>query len=179
MTQGIENMLGLPSMEDILKTTEPTDDEAPEEISQIDEAKMNAVVSMAKQAETALALTDASGGDGHAAAMDEIHKEMLKHARDLMDLGFNVDQRSAATIFEKATMMYKGATDAKNSKRDMQLKAMKLALDSKKLELDEYKMRTELGEKSVESEAFIVEDRNELVKRVREQAKAELGVDKE
>lgn len=179
MTQGIENMLGLPSMEDILKTTEPTDEDAPAEISEIDEAKMNAVVSMAKQAETSLALTDAQAGDGHAHAMDEIHKETLKHARDLMDLGFNVDQRSAATIFEKATMMYKAATDAKNSKRDMQLKAMKLALETKKLELDEYKMRSELGEKVIETEHTIIEDRNELIKRLREQAKAELAADKE
>lgn len=176
----IEETLNLPSMDDILKTTEPLPEDDHEDhdfdgISEIDEANMNAVVAMAKQAETALALTDAQAGDGHANSMDEIHKEMLKHARDLMDLGFNVDQRSAATVFEKATMMYKGAIDAKNSKRDMQLKAMKLALDTKKLELDEYKMRSELGEKAIDTEHTIVEDRNELIKRLREQAKAEAG----
>ena len=173
MTQGIENALNLPTMEDILKSTEPTDADYEVDYGTESEEEMQAVVAMAKQAETSLALTDAQGGDGHAQSMDEIHKETLKAARDLMDLGFNVDQRSAATIFEKATMMYKMAAEAKNSKRDMQLKAMKLALETKKLELDEYKMRTELGEKTIETEHTIIEDRNELIKRLREQAKEE------
>jgi hypothetical protein len=169
MTKGIENMLNLPSMEDIIRTAEPTEDEIVE-VNSTDEAEMNAVLALAQAAEQNLAIMN---GDGHEEAMDEIHKETLKHARDLMDLGFNVDQRSAATIFEKANMLYKTAMDAKNSKRDAQLKAMKLALDKKKLELDEYKMKAELGEKTVEVDAVIVEDRNELIKRMREQAKLE------
>ena len=53
------------------------------------------------------------------------------------------------------------------------------ATSTKKLELDEYKMRSELGEKVIETEHTIIEDRNELIKRLREQAKAELAADKE
>lgn len=129
------------------------------------EAALSTAVALADQAATALAIQD---GDGHSQAMDEIHKETLKTARDLVDLGFNVDQRSAATIFEKATMMYKTALDAKDSKRKLQLEAMKIMQTSRKLDLEERKLQHEMGDVPVDAEATIVEDRNELIKRIRE-----------
>ena len=167
MTKMIEHTLNLPSMEDMIPSDEPMG-----EIEEFDEAaneaELQSAVAMAEQADRLLTIQD---GDGHAKAMDEIHKETLKTARDLVDLGFNVDQRSAATIFEKATMMYKAATDAKNSKRDMQLKAQKLMLDARKLDMEERKLQHEMGTAPVEVEATIVEDRNELIRRVREEMK--------
>jgi hypothetical protein len=172
MTKMIEHTLGLPSMEDILKTDQPT---AENEIETYDsdvedeDSNLRNAVELAEAAERQLAIQD---GDGHAPAMDIIAEETLKTARDLVDLGFNVDQRSAATIFEKATMMYKASIDAKNSKRDMQLKAMKLMLDKRKLDLDERKLQHEMGDVPVDAEATIVEDRNELIRRIRAEAEA-------
>lgn len=166
MTQGIEDMLNLPSMEEVFgKTKEPVQDN--EEIVVEDDGLKNAVA-VFEEAEKVIALKDAKGGDGHAQSMDTIHDEMLEAAQTLMKMGHNVDQRSAATIFEKAVMLYKGAIDAKNSKRDMQLKALKLILDQKKLELEEKKVKAELGEKEIDSEYTILEDRNELIKKIRE-----------
>jgi flagellar basal body rod protein FlgB len=171
MTKMIEHTLNLPSMEDILKSTEPTGDaDAELELefdNAINEAALSSAVALADAADRHLAIQD---GDGHSQAMDEIHKETLKTARDLVDLGFNVDQRSAATIFEKANMMYKTALDAKSTKRDMQLKTMKLMLDQRKMELEERRLQHEMGDVPVDAEATIVEDRNELIKRIRDQA---------
>lgn len=176
MTKMIEHTLGLPSMEDIIKTDAPeieqeeTEFEVEDDEDYSDTTGLRNAVELAEVAERQLAIQD---GDGHAPAMDVIAQETLKTARDLVDLGFNVDQRSAATIFEKATMMYKASIDAKNSKRDMQLKAMKLMLDKKKLDLEERKLQHEMGDVPVEAEATIVEDRNELIRRIRAESKKE------
>jgi len=155
----IEETLNLPSMEDLF---------ASDESDEANITTLNTTAAMAEQAGKVLAVQD---GDGHAQAMDEIHKDTLKTARDLVDLGFNVDQRSAATIFEKATMMYKAATDAKNSKRDMQLRAQKLMLDQRKLDLEERRLQHEMGDVSIDAESTIVEDRNDLIRRIRAESK--------
>lgn len=168
MTKMIEHTLNLPSMEDLL-ADEPSEMPDEFESDEANQASLNAAVAMADAAANHLAIQD---GDGHAEAMDVIHKDTLKHARDLVDLGYNVDQRSAATIFEKATMMYKVALDSKDSKRKYQLEAMKLMQNQRKLELDEQRLRFEMGEQAIETTATIIEDRNDLIKRAREQAKA-------
>jgi len=108
-------------------------------------------------------------GSDHANAMDKIHEETLKHAQDMMDLGYNVDMPRQRGIFEIATMMYARAIEAKNSKRDAQLKTMKLALDQRKLDLDEKKLRHEIGEQTVNAGVTVtMGDRNEILKRMRE-----------
>jgi hypothetical protein len=115
-------------------------------------------------------------GKDHSEAMYKVFNETLKHAQDLMDLGFNIDTRSMRGIFEVATNMYNTAISAKNSKRDAQLKAMKLALDQRKLDLDEKRIKSQLNEPEQPvlengSGTVIVEDRNALIKRIRENAK--------
>jgi hypothetical protein len=164
MNKMIEHTLGLPSMEDFLSEDDDSFDN-----DEANQASLDTAVALADAAANQLLIQD---GDGHAEAMDVIHKDTLKHARDLVDLGYNVDQRSAATIFEKATMMYKVALDSKDSKRKYQLEAMKLMQNQRKLELDEQRLRFEMGEQSIETTTTIIEDRNDLIKRAREQAKA-------
>jgi hypothetical protein len=168
MTKMIHHTLDLPEMEDVLVSDEIVEDEDDLNYEELNQSNLDMTVALAEQAERTLELKN---GDGHAQSMDDLHKETLQHARDLMDLGFNVDQRSAATIFEKAVMLYKAATDAKNSKRDMQLKAMKLMLDSRKLDLEEKRLNHELGQNVVDAEGTVVEDRNEMIRRIREQSK--------
>lgn len=166
MTKMIENVLGLPSMEEILKTTEPTPDVNIDTYVDINEQELAAVLKMAETAGNNLEILD--GAQDHNISMDEIHEKTLKHADELMDLGFNVDQRSAATIFEKANMLYKTALDAKSSKRDSQLKTMKLMLEKRKLDLEEKRLKHEMGDVAVDADAFIVDDRNALIKLMRE-----------
>lgn len=153
--RGIEEMLGLPHMDDIIKPEpEPTNE-----------------VDFMKAAEQKLASIE---GTDHAKAMDDIHTETLNHSRDIMDLAFNVDDRSRRGLLEIATSMYKNAIDSKNSKREMQLKVMKLMQDQQKIDLDERKFRAEMGEHVVDSKVTIVEDRNELLKRMRKQVDDEV-----
>lgn len=182
MTQGIERMLNLPSLEDILRekgvlpegeSVEPVNDtEIPNMLPENEE--LMRTVEMAKQAQSRLDMVE---GIDHSEAMDKLHKETLKHAQDLMDLGFNIDQRSARGIFEVAVNMYGRAIEAKNAKRDAQLKSLKLALEQRKLELDEKRINAQIGEQdrnTIPGEGVVIrEDRNELIKRIREQRENE------
>jgi len=182
VTQGIERMLNLPSLEDILRekgvlpegeTIEPVNDtEIPNMLPENEE--LMRTVEMAKQAQSRLDMVE---GIDHSEAMDKLHKETLKHAQDMMDLGFNIDQRSARGIFEVAVNMYGRAIEAKNAKRDAQLKSLKLALEQRKLELDEKRINAQIGEQdrnTIPGEGVVIrEDRNELIKRIREQRENE------
>lgn len=112
----------------------------------------------------------------HAKSMDALYEETLQHSRDLMDLGFNTDPRSQRGIFEVANTMFKNVIDSKNSKRDAELKMLKIIQDQQKLQFEQMKWKAERGEATTpeaeEVKATIVEDRNELVRRAREQMKA-------
>lgn len=116
-------------------------------------------------------------GTDHEVAMDKLYDETLQHAKDLMDMGFNVDLPRARGIFEVATLMYGKALEAKNSKRDAQLKLMKLMLDKRKLDMDERKLLNALGVKTIEgdgvkeTEGVVVEDRNSLIEMIRQKMK--------
>jgi len=175
MTQGIEKIFNLPSMEDILKEKgvlpEEPIDETPSDEFECDGEPDPELMHTLEMAQNRIDMVE---GKDHSDAMDNLHKETLKHAQDLMDFGFNIDVSRARGIFEVAAAMYGRAIEAKNSKREAQLKAMKLALDQRKLDLDEKRIKAQLGEteaNTIPGEATIVrEDRNEIIKRLREQA---------
>ena len=67
--------------------------------------------------------------------MDRYADKAEKAFEDLMDLGFNVEDRNAGHIFASAQTMLKNAIEAKNSKSDRKLRAIELQL--KKLRLDQ------------------------------------------
>jgi hypothetical protein len=176
MTRGIEDMLNLPHMDDMLKG-KGIDHQEEEDagidldaLSENDQAAVGASLDLMGMAAQKLATVE---GTDHAKSMDVIYKETLDHARNLMDLAYNVDERSRRGILEIATAMYKNSIDAKNSKREMQLKVMQIMQNQQKIELDEKKFRAEMGEEIVKSESVMVEDRNDLIKRIRQQAKDE------
>ena len=177
MTQGIERMLGLPPLEDALREHGLLDEDAvPDFEVSAEVPQLQGFTEMADQAGRQLA---AMGGVDHSEAMDGVYKEALKHARSMMDLGFNIDPSRMRGIFEVATVMYARALEAKNAKRDAELKAMKLMLDSRKLDLEERKFRAVMGEGMIEAEATVItEDRNELLRRIREQNKADAAAKK-
>lgn len=168
MTKHLSDTLGLPSLEDALREQgalpparepeyEDDDEQAAEDIS----------------ARAAKRLAEV-GGEDHANAMDKLHGEVMQHARDLMDLGFNMEHARARGIFEQAANFYKIGLDAKNSKRDAQLKAMRLVLDQRRVEIEERRAASETGEPvggATVTGVLLTSDRNELLKALK--AKAE------
>jgi len=162
INENIADMLNLRPLDEVLKEKGVELDQQPE--ADEDEGK-----------QTVAALRDVSKltmveGTDHADAMDDLHKEILGHARDLMSYGFNLDHPRARGIFEIAANMYAHAITAKNSKRDAQLKAMKLAMDKKRVDLEEKRTNHVVGQvPSIGSDSTIlVEDRNELLRQMRE-----------
>jgi len=176
MTKGIEDMLNLPSMNDVLNgetdddisedvlnepdpdflpdDTNNVDDEIDENQKIIDDAMKFIHVSKEK-----LSLID---GADHGTAMDEIYDEVLKHARDVMEFGFNIDRTKAARMFEVSGNMYKIAIDAKNSKREAQLKQMRLMLEQQKIDIQK-QVAGDAIDNPGNGETYLVANRNDII----------------
>lgn len=163
MSKTIQDALDLPILEDLLRASRPS---APIE-DETSETSDNQIVD-----DLAVALNQNrppildTGSTDHATKTDDIHDEVLRHAQDLMDLGYNIDTRSAGRIFETAAGMYKIALDAKNSKRDAQLKLMKLELEHKKIDAL-LKGRSNDSNVVPGEHVVVIEDRNTLIKQMR------------
>jgi hypothetical protein len=161
MTKHLENAFGLPHLDDLMK------DEGALQAQTFGPAEADQLVAGLRQAQGAAALMD---GTDHAEAMDVIAGETLDYAQKVMDLGFNIDPARAPRMFEVATGLYKASIDAKNSKRDAQLKAAQLIINQQKLELEKRAVGAGAPD-AIETKGMMVEDRNDLIKRLREQAK--------
>ena len=175
MTKGIADMLNIPHLDEVMKKENVPYREPEEEPIPVTAPRPMIAQEPDLMKSVDLVLKTTEGTD-HEKSMDEIYEETLEHSRSLMDLGFNTDERSRRGIFEIATSMYKNALDAKNSKRDAQIKLMKLIQDQKRHEFEEMKWRVERGEdvgKPIEGTATLIEDRNELIKRLRADIKEE------
>jgi hypothetical protein len=94
--------------------------------------------------------------------MDKLAVEAEESYKNLMDLGMNVDSRYSGRIFEVASTMLRNAIDAKSQKIDKKLKMVELQL--KKLKID--KDGGDETSDTVESEGFVISDRNELMKKL-------------
>lgn len=168
MSKSIQDALDLPTLEDLLKQPRETDEgaEITEEMITAEGNEIVEEMSMAlEKGATTKDIIAAREARDHEIKTDYIHDETLQHAKDLMDLGYNVDTRSAGRIFETAAHMYKLALDAKNSKRDAQLKAIKLELEARKIDA---LMNGNTGTGNVvPGEHVIIEDRNALLKQMR------------
>lgn len=168
MTKGIEDMLNLPRMEDALKET----NEHPyDNVDNLDTIEFPDVDNYLQNN-----LEKDSDAIDHENAMDRIFDETIKHANDLIDMAYNVDVPRARGIFEQANAMYSRALDAKNSKRDAQLKLFKLMLDKKKIELSQQKqlpIDPSSDNVAQTTDSIVVEDRNTLIQMIRNQMEAE------
>ena len=94
--------------------------------------------------------------------LDKLAVEAEESYKNLMDLGMNVDSRYSGRIFEVASTMLRNAIDAKSSKIDKKLKMVELQLKKMKLDKDGGSDTSE----AVESEGFVISDRNELMKKL-------------
>lgn len=174
MSRAIQETLELPVLEDLLKSSfqEGAVDDGEELIEEEDEVVevLEASTALSRPNAFAQEVMEARQAKDHEDSMDGLHEDTLQHAKDLMDLGYNIDTRSASKIFESAATMFKLAMEAKNSKREAQLKLHKLHIDRRKQELAERVAKGEKDADTVEGESVIVEDRNELIKRLRSES---------
>jgi hypothetical protein len=170
MTRHLADAMGIPHLDDLLKAENVLPPE--KHISSMDaqlERQQMALADARRSADN-IALS----GQDHADRTDKIHDETFDNAQKVMDLGFNIDPARAPRMFEVATGLFKVALDAANSKRDAQLKAEKLILDRMKLDMDRRIAGEDVpADGAIETKAVVVEDRNELIKRLREEARAE------
>jgi multidrug efflux pump subunit AcrA (membrane-fusion protein) len=173
MTQGIINTLNLPNMDELFaEGAENAENHV--EIEDDVETETESSDGDALVLQKAQEVLGLMNGKEHGQKTNEIHDQTLKHAQEIVDLSFNVDQRSQRGLLEVAASFYKNALDAANSKRDAELKAMKLALEKRKLDMEEHRMKAELGDKSLATEGVIVENRNDIIRKLiemRNQAK--------
>ena len=118
-------------------------------------------------------LAQLNDGTDHAIGLDTVYTEVLGHARDLMAYGYNVDGPRARGFFEIAASMYGHAVSAKNTKREEQLKTLRLALEARKIDLEEKRTNHTVGQMAAtidpDGATIVVEDRNQLLARLRQQ----------
>jgi hypothetical protein len=176
MTKGVINeniidMLNLRPLDEILKEKGVDNDTQAETEAEPPDVEMQQSVAALRDLTAKQALLE---GTDHAEAMDDLHDEILQHARDMMVYGFNIDHPRARGIFEIAATLYGHAINTKNAKRDAQLKSLKLTLDKKRVELEEKRTIHIVGgtgntQGSNNEDSILVEDRNELLRRLRQQ----------
>ena len=80
--------------------------------------------------------------------MDTYAEEAMGAFKDLMDLGQNVEDRNAATIFDSAAKMMTNAITAKTAKMDKKLKMIEMQMRKRKLDLEERKVEMQIAKMS-------------------------------
>lgn len=185
--RGAQDTLNLPHLEDILKERgldfrakdEPDIDEDDEDEEDDDLDLPTVTPELAEEFDLMAGLEDklrTLEGTDHEKSMDAMYEEMLDQARSIMDLSYNTDERSRRGLMEIAAALYKQVLDAKNSKRDAQLKLMQILLSQRRLEFEKLKWKTSLVDKDgqpavvpgeIQATATVVaQDRNELIKQM-------------
>ncbi|RYD50321.1 MAG: hypothetical protein EOP83_24110 [Verrucomicrobiaceae bacterium] len=167
MTKHLDKAFGLPHLEDLLKEEGVISSTQVEAVPDNQDTAKDMIAGMQHQVQESNLLD----GKHHADAMDQIFEETLRHAQNVMDTGFNIDPARAPRWFEVATGLYKTALDAKNSRRDAELKTLQVKLAKQKLELDRMNAGAGGGE-TVNTQGMVVEDRNEMIRRLRAEAEA-------
>jgi len=168
MTKKLEDILNLPNVKEAFKQVddkeskrEGKDRQAPKNVDPKTAAALKA--SYAEFDKIEKALPQVKGlGELSDLELDKLAVEAEESYKNLMDLGMNVDSRYSGRIFEVASTMLRNAIDAKSSKIDKKLKMVELQLKKMKLDKDGGGDTTE----AVESEGFVISDRNELMKKL-------------
>ena len=106
--------------------------------------------------------------------MDDYANMSIDAFKDLMDLGQNVEDRHAATIFDSASKMMANALTAKTAKMDKKLKMVQMQIQKEKLDMEMRRLDHQIekdkrgGEftDAIAGEGEIVVDRNEIINAV-------------
>lgn len=98
--------------------------------------------------------------------LDDLADIAKRKFEDIMDLGFNVEAKFSAPIFQVASNLLGHAISAKNSKIDKKLKMVDLQL--KKLRIEQQGKRhaaVDVETNTIDGQAVVL-DRNELLKQI-------------
>lgn len=186
MNKKLEQTFDLPSMEDLVESTEKNGGELNEnsqhenkdveglvqgqdtestevEMEDNTEAPEEQVIQRALSTADKIdrALPQVKDLETHDVDMDTYSTEAMKSYRELMDLGMNSEARHAGKFFEVAQTMMKNAIEAKNAKADKKLRMIELQL--KKQRVDQWDKGSSKDEDVIEGEGFVVGDRNKLL----------------
>ena len=152
MTKKLEEEFNLPPLEEV----QEQDPIPPQEIESVDVADIQQALSIAEKIDNAL--QNVKGLDQHDFEMDDIAQQAVDSYQQLMNLGMNVSDRDAGSIFDSAAKMLKTALEAKDSKINSKLKQIDMMI--KKARLD----NNTVGSSQDLNSSTTVLDRNELLK---------------
>jgi len=157
------NSIMTKKLEELFDLDAPVDEEQPDSnIAKTEAKKLKKVMADVDKIDSALPLVrDLEAND---LEMDNIATKAVDTFNDLMDLGMNVEARYAGKIFEVAGTMMKNAIDARAAKIDKKLRMVELQI--KKQRVDQQEPVGESYDTTIDGEATIVADRNELIKQI-------------
>tara|TARA_B100001109_G_C18790859_1_gene440000 strand:+ start:43 stop:555 length:513 start_codon:yes stop_codon:yes gene_type:complete len=163
MTKKLEEEFNLPPIEEVKKPEKekvmPDHDEVfyeSNEITEVDVAEVETALSTAEKIDHAL--RNVQGVEDHDVDMDDLAQQAVDSYQQLMNLGMNVSDRDAGSIFDSAAKMLKTALDAKDSKINSKLRQIDMMIKKARLDNNagEYTSGDSSGNKML--------DRNELLK---------------
>ena len=160
MTKKLEDLLGLPESQKIIKKEERV--KRKEEKQEI--AQQQKTFRDIEEFDKIAAALPAVEGLGRMAdeELNEVANKAMQAYEDLMDLGMNVESRFSGRVFEVAGTMLKTSLDAKVAKIDKKLKMVELQLKKEKQDKEN---TNDSG--FTEGEGYVITDRNSLIERLR------------
>lgn len=178
MTEQMENAMNLPRLKDALKElndqeAEKSSPEEQEELAESEDPTLEEIKNaLNKTEELKHALANIPDSTEHGAHMDEIRTEAMQGYKDLLDMGFNVDPKSAGSFLEPSIQLLNLALQADNSKLEAKLKLMRANIDQERLKLQQQKLAFDMKKNSTEAEVLesddaLWTDRNTLLEKLR------------
>lgn len=162
MTKAIEDELGLPRLDDVLKELRDTASESSNLLPV--EAIANALQGVNA---SSLAKQDPSGVDEHEAEADDIYTQAMQAHKDLFDLGFNIEPKHAgANAFTPSAKMLEIALKASQSKADRKMERIRIIME-KEIHDRDLNKDVEDGEIIEGSGQTLLANRNDLIDRIR------------
>ena len=162
-------------LEELFDLETPVEEKHPDsKIAKTDAKKLQNIMSDVDKIDNALPMVRNLEATDHE--MDSIATKSVDTFNDLMDLGMNVEARYAGKIFEVAGTMMKNAIDARAAKIDKKLRMVELQI--KKQRVDQQGKDLDPYGETMDGEATIVADRNELIKQILNQNNAKHGYKK-
>jgi hypothetical protein len=159
MTKSLEEFFNLPeSNEDDANTSVELFEEDLEPEA-LDPAEIKNALTLSEKINDAL--KEVQDLADHESEMTDIGREALQSYKDLMQLGMNVRDEAAGSIFNQAANMLKIALEASDAKVARKLKQIDLMQKQRRIELQEAKNRDDDDDDPEVIRAF---DRNELLK---------------
>ena len=161
MTKKLEEEFNLPPIADTYESIPESESQKEinnqqvTEFETIDVEDIQTALTTAEKIDNAL--QNVKGLEDHNVEMDDIARQATDSFQQLMNLGMNVGDREAGSIFDSAAKMLKTALEAKDSKINSKLKQIDMMI--KKARLD-----SNAGNYDDGSPATATMDRNELLK---------------